>query len=138
MSKDETRYFWNKTGECFAGQVVGTDITDHFSDDITDKGKVKEGSRLEEFIELGHISDTKPESYEAAEDAELNKLRETVESQKVEIADLERDAENVPKNVTAARKEVKDLKSELVEKDLEIEELQRQIEELTAPKKGGK
>lgn len=136
MSK-ETRYFWNKTGECFAGKTFGEDITEYFSGDINDKGAAKEGTRLENFLKFGSISDEKPVCYEAAEDAELNQLRETVENQKGQIADFQRELDSVPENITAAKKEAKELKSE-------IEELQRQISELTEPSatepkgKGGK
>lgn len=134
MSKDK-QYFWNDTGGNFGGRRAGEDVTDFLVIDGTPDKK-----RINKMLELGQISETKPDSHEQASSAELIQLRKTVNDQKIKIADLEDELSKVPKNVTAARKESKELKAELVEKDIELTEkldeitkLKADLEEATKP-----
>ena len=135
MAKNEKQnIFWIKTGETFAGHGHGEDITDYFYDA---DGKPTQAKRLEKLIAGGYVSTEEPVSYESASEMELNQLRKTVDDLTTENADLKRDLEGIPKNITASRREVKALKAELVEKEIEIENLTNP-DTTTEPPDGGK
>ncbi len=120
MAKDDQNIYWIKTGETFAGRKTGEDITDFFHDK---KGAPIQQERLEKLKKDGYVSIEQPASIEEASEIELNALRKTVADQNEKIVDLENELTTIPKNVTAARKQIKELKSELVEKEIEIEAL---------------
>jgi predicted RNase H-like nuclease (RuvC/YqgF family) len=127
MSKEKQNIYWIKTGECFGGNGVGTDITEFLSDDLDKKGKITKGSRLEKLMEEGKVSFEKPLTPEVAEEQELNQLRATIQKQKEIISELEAEAKSKGKG----SKKTDDLESEIVKKDVEIENLGVQIAELT-------
>ena len=121
MAKNERQnIFWIKTGETFAGKGQGEEITDYFYDK---DDKPIQVDRLEKLKKDGFVSMEEPVSVESASEMELNSLRKTVADQTEKITDLERDLQSTPKNITAARKQIKELKAELVEKDIELENL---------------
>ena len=120
MAKEKQNIFWIKTGETFSGRPVGADITDFFYDKDDKPIQVE---RLKKLKKDGCVSVNQPDTPEHASEQELNQLRKTVKNQAEKIVDLENNLAGVPKNVTAARKEIKTLKAELVEKEIEIENL---------------
>lgn len=134
---DKEQYFWNATGETFAGHRFGEDVTKHFEGDQ---------KRADEYIALGKIVTSAPVDFNDAKQSELNVLRKTVETQKVRIAELETEAK---KGGTAKpSKKVKDLEGEITglkteaqkakdligEADSKIKELESQVATLTDPK----
>lgn len=148
MAKEHKQVFWIKSGETFAGHGQGEEITQYFYDEKGEPVKDKEGKpyheeRLAKLKKDGYVSTEEPINIESASEMELNQLRKTVKDQTEKIVDLENDLATVPKNVTAARKEIKALKAEIVEKDIELDRLNTEIVEkdieldkLTDPKSG--
>lgn len=141
MAKEHKQVFWIKSGETFAGHGQGEEITQYFYDE---KGEPTQPERLAKLKKDGYVSTEEPINVETASEMELNQLRKTVKDQTEKIVDLENDLGTVPKNVTAARREIKALKAEIVEKDIELDRLNTEIVEkdieldkLTDPK-GGK
>lgn len=122
MAKEE-QYFWNATGETFAGHRFGEDVTKHFEGD---------SDRRDKYIALGKIVTSAPVDFNDAKQSELNVLRKTVATQKVKIAELETE---VKKGGTSKpSKKVKDLEAEISTANGKIKELESQVATLTDPK----
>ena len=118
MGKEKTRVYWIKNGETFAGRGVGEEITDFF---FSEDGECIQPARLEKLGKAGNVSPDKPINPEVAGEQELNQLRKTVEDLTTENAELKEDKSKQPKNITSAKKEIKELKEQLLEKEIEIE-----------------
>lgn len=93
----DTRYYWNKSDQTFAKQGLGADITEHFADDIDEKGAVKKGSRLGKYLSDGYVVTEEPHSPIEAEENELVQLRKTCEEQAGRIGELEAELASVKK-----------------------------------------
>ena len=91
-----------------------------FGDEVTD---ILTEDRKIFLAKRGKVTFEPVEEELKADIAKTNALEKSLKEAEKRIEDLEHDLAGVPKNVTAARKEIKALKAEIVEKDIEIENL---------------
>lgn len=96
----------------------GDEVTDLFDDD-----------RLSQLEKVGKVSFEQPETEEKADLSKTAALEKALKEAEAENLILKKELANVPKNVTAANKEIKKLEKEL--KDLKESRLK-------APNKDGK
>ena len=122
------KYFWNEPRSTFAGKKYGEEVTEYFTGD-SDK-------RLKNLVDIGKISEKKPETVEVAKQSELHQLRKTVENQKAKIVILEDRLKqsatkpDISAALEAALEKYPKKSKEAVDR---IVELEKQVEELTSP-----
>lgn len=97
-----------------------------FGDPVTD---ILTEERKEFLAKRGKVTFEPIEEELKADVAKTNALEKSLKEAEKRIEDLERDKASVPKNVTNARKEIKVLKSELVEKDIELDSARTELSE---------
>ncbi|MCP4568614.1 MAG: hypothetical protein GY841_13640, partial [FCB group bacterium] len=108
----EQNIFWIKTGETFAGNGVGSDITKYLEGDLDNDGNIVKGSRLEGLKLDGKVSFDEPLTTEVAEEQELNQLRATIKDQTEKISELKASAKSKAKIPASVAKKIKKLESE--------------------------
>lgn len=120
MAKKEEKYFWNLTGETFAGLAYGSEVTEYLKDD----------PRLQGYLDRGAVVTEKPQTVEIAKESELHQLRNTVRKLENKIVGMENADKKIPKSASAAKKRIAELDEFLSEKDKKIKDLSDEVETL--------